>query len=731
MFIKAGNTFDTGMTTLRSGNPARWVAVKTGNFGDNNLTLTIVMDGLQNERNWRLESVDEGDGTFTYYMSQQRNNAWHWMGAGYGESWEGHEGNPNGKLVLLGIDRAVWSTMDPKNETAECVNGVWSATAEGLPAGTTTVKRSMTSLVPVFNVDTKIPLRDLYKWRIVTKEQLLRTMKHTDFADGLTTNLSYLINDRGFERNDYSFFEGDNNSGWVANRLGGITYTVRGSGRYLYTWGFVEGSSNGSKRLTQWESNGSNGKANYNKNGQGYMEPVRLKAQFDNGKHNGNGFSTTDGFDGKADAKFGYLEFEGVGTVSSYINVPADGAGVYRVAAYGFSQGAHDAYIFATTQDPSTLTAADINNPSVVRISAPFKKVNGYDKNNKNDVKAAGNDFVYNKTDYLRELEIEIPASESKIYFGVVKLEATETQYNRTGYYYDSDWVGADQFDITYLGTGNPLWLDERAQNYLENSNMQEDADYKLRAIRLHRAFELGQWNSFVYPMNLTTLQVRNAFGDGTLEAKLVGSGNLSGSSDFIDFQSIPLPATGTAIKAGEFYIIKPQNNMLTSTEDDPFTESTSDKRTYYNMGNATFKVADLPQEVTVTPYKNDKTNESIYSHATYFNDTQIPAGSYVLGKRKSDEKYNMFYLKSGTTIKGFRGWITDEDAVLNQNAKLISINGVIDETTSIYGLPAVNKRTDDNAVYDLSGRKVADAKSMTRLSKGIYVLNGKKWIVK
>ena len=149
-------------------------------------------------------------------------------------------------------------------------------------------------------------------------------------------------------------------------------------------------------------------------------------------------------------------------------------------------------------------------------------------------------------------------------------------------------------------------------------------------------------------------------------------------------------------------------------------------------MGDASFVKADLPTAVGVKECKNETEGESIYSHATYFNETSIPAGSYVLGKHKDTHVYNMYYLKTGTTIKGFRGWITETNQTTTPaSSKRISINGIYDDTTSIDGMPVVNTRNDGNVVYDLSGRKVADAETMGRLSKGIYVVNGKKWIVK
>lgn len=739
IFHKSGNniSFDTGMTTLKgNGEPAKWLFCSTGSWTNNDLTLTIVMDGRQNQGTWTLESVNDGTNTNTYYMRQGNM----WMGAAYGENDSHHDGDPNGVLALLSssYDKAVWSTANPTGSTPYSCE---LKEIEKASLGEGPVDRSMATEVQVFNADTKVPLRDLYKWRIVKKSDLLASMTSGDIGDGLSTNLTYLINDRGFERNDYSFYNSDD--GWNVNRFSGTTYSGSGSGRYLYTWGFVSGQASGAVRQTQQEANnGSN-----TINNQCYMQPVRLKAQFDDGDHNANGTTATgkgqkDGFDGKADAKFGFLEFEGVGTVSTYIKAPA--SGVYRVSAYGFYQGPHPAYFFATTKEPNELTVADINNPEVVSLSSAMKSVEGFNKSVKGspkstsatkDVIGAGYDFVYNKTDYRRELQISVTEGQT-IYFGVVKLEATETRYQQTNYYYDSDWVGADQFDIVYLGTENAVWFDERNEEYTDNNDIAENIEYKNRAVRFHRTFAKGQWNSFVFPMNLTAVQVRHAFGDGTQVAVLHGLGTLSKNKEIIDFKSIALPAEGAAITAGQMYIIKPENGPLTSSATDPYGEEPY--RTYYDMGNATFNSSSLPATPDDSYWVSDKgigkadgATVAVKAHATYFNGTAIPAGSYVLGQHKTSKKYNMYYLTSGTTIKGFRGWITDDDSVLGGLSKSISINGVLDETDAIDGLTMDERLLQNGAIYDLSGRKVGAVANMSQLPKGLYIVNGKKYVVK
>jgi hypothetical protein len=56
-----------------------------------------------------------------------------------------------------------------------------------------------------------------------------------------------------------------------------------------------------------------------------------------------------------------------------------------------------------------------------------------------------------------------------------------------------------------------------------------------------------------------------------------------------------------------------------------------------------------------------------------------------------------------------------------------------LDETTDINNIEqSDNVQSDDDAIYDLNGRKVAEGKlSNGQLPKGIYIQNGKKIVIK
>ena len=758
--------FETGMNTGGSSVLGSNIPEITSNSynpwdnGDN--TYTVMMDGSEligngntdpmlarnTYRNIHFKRVQgTASDVFTYYIYEDFGNrstkynkenngsgtassgdySGVYMGAAYGENWRSFDGDPNGALVLLSssFDKVTWTTVDPLSTTPwPCEVKEVEGYAEG-----TIVQRSMDDEVPIFNLDTEVELRKLYQWRIVTEEQLLASMTNSDVNDGLTTNLTYLINDRGFERNDWSFFDY-----WNTAQFSDVTYNPSGSGsgRYRYTWGMIQknGTSSGYWNIpttTSWETWSGSYIGSRTVSGEYYTYPVRLKAQWNS----------------KTDAKFGFLEFEGIGTAYTYIEAPE--TGVYKISGYGFYQGSHEGYLFATTTNPANQGLSTTSIPSTQK--KVFKNVTGQTKNTIAGVKAAGNDFVYDKDDYYAEIEVHATKGQ-RIYFGVGKNGATRA----TGsgyYYYDSDWVGADQFQIYYLGNEPAKLFDEDKTVSFSDANYMGTSSFTNRTIRLHRKFQKNKWNSFVFPLDLTAVQVRSAFGNDTRVAELKGIGvtDLSNNADIIDFASISLGAEDKAIEAGKLYLLMPTNDPT------PGIASTENKD-YYTLGAASFSGTTL-DAVTMNQdiykpaagSKNADAHNNIKIDGTFFSsldyaDTSlgnknpnkegayIPANSYVIGMKNG--VYTIYYTQSDLKTKGFRGWIVDVEAQQAKSYKM-AINGVSDETDAIENILGESAFTfDGSAIYDLSGRKVAaNANQLNTLPKGMYIVNGKKYVVK
>lgn len=713
-------------------------------------TFTIIMDGRNNNdansyTGWHFEPVDTGDGTITYYMYQNIGNSGggnkkrYYMGAVYGTNGpliegleKGHDGDPVGNLVALSssFDKAVWTSYYPTGNVVDPFTGL-----------------SMSSQVPIFNADTKIELRKLYQWRIVTKEQVLASLRQGDVDDGLSTNLTYLITDRGFERNDWNFFDD-----WKANVFSNnpAASANASGGRYKYTWGYYErnGTSNGNLHFANSATQSSRCVS-----GETWYRPLLLKSQYGD----------------KANAKYGFMEFEGIGTASTQLSVTAPATGYYKISAYGFYSGSHPGYMFATVKSPTQLASTDFSGDGVQSSDRTFacakllevtkspmlnadKGLEGSVVKQSDDtyalqgVMGAGYDFVFNKTPYYREVEIYVQEGQT-ICMGVAKTDATRSAADYTlngNYYHDTDWVGADQFMLTYLGDEEPVLFDEDKEvTFTDDSYLGRHNYEHARAVRLHRTFQKNMWNSFVFPLDLTAVQVRSGFGDATQVAELVGIGTESGDANVIDFMSVQLPAEGKAITKGKFYLIKPVN--------DP-TKPVSGIE-YYSLGSQKLNTEDLITGVVEDQYdpiagtENAEGHNSIMVKGTFFSsigydrdsgnkdpDTSgpyVPAGSYVMSNDR------VYHTQSDLKTKGFRAWIVDvEDSPAKTYNYRIAFNGVVDENGSTEIEQVVNEkmgqRQAGGGVYDLSGRKVADAiTSHDSLPKGLYIVNGKKFVVK
>ena len=113
-----------------------------------------------------------------------------------------------------------------------------------------------------------------------------------------------------------------------------------------------------------------------------------------------------------------------------------------------------------------------------------------------------------------------------------------------------------------------------------------------------------------------------------------------------------------------------------------------------------------------------------------------IPAKSYILGTPSGATGSKWYYTKVAVNnVKGLRGWLeTGKDESTAEGVKFF-INGVEEgEVTAIEGIESsmeVSKRINSN-IYNLNGQLVrSNSVSAEGLDKGIYIIGGKKVVVK
>lgn len=309
----------------------------------------------------------------------------------------------------------------------------------------------------------------------------------------------------------------------------------------------------------------------------------------------------------------------------------------------------------------------------------------------------------------------------------------------------DESWTCVDNFTFEYCGNSaveEDLFLSEEETD-VAYINLQKDADYS-HTLRLKRSFKENVWNSLVLPVNLTTQQVLTAFGGNTKLSMLTDTDN---SGLLINFTKKDLTEpTDIVIEAGKLYIIKPQVVMPENSETKSKVLSVEGGdditidlgNTYYTINQVTLNQEndweDTVSEKIVTSVedygikfvgtfvtKGESTNDNSVSDKA-----PIPANSYVLSGGK------WYYSNTPVNkVKGFRGWLETGKAASDVK---IFINGVEEgEATAIEGVRSDSKVSAVSGnIYNLNGQLVrSNSVSAEGLDKGIYIIGGKKVVVK
>ena len=734
----------------------------------NTINLTTLLDGeKQTNKNggnfdmqWkfvRVEDPSETD-TCTYYMYLVHTRSTpvkYYLGAAWGE-WHVPDGKGDGQFVFLDDDRSCWTTANVINNTNK---------------------------LQLENGD-NVEIQKLYQWRLISLKEFIEVLN--DDGVGMNPSISTLISDRDFTRNSDDFYNGnDSYDHWVVSTLSGHNY-AEDTKRYTYTSAdYKKGTQNNNNQWLNNQRSISGRVIN-----EPWDRPVKLKVVFDrkiNTATNNDGNSFADSQqEGMKNAKFGFLPFEGVGTISTNFLAPKPGWYQIQCTGFSMSENNHDAYLFArvipnsrANELENQFTVPSTEQPYYGKVTLKKLKFGTYSKNSYPACLEVGQELLFNADAHKQKVWVFVSQSDwdegnQTIRVGIGKDQATKSQLIGGGYY-DTDWVCVDDIRASYMGLGPVFFYeDEEDLNYLSHedghrqrflANEYEPAQWSSRysgAANLQRSFTKGEWNTFSFPLPLTGEQVRNAFGDNCELLRLNSIGNLSNNDCIIDFETVNLLTLDYVVTPEYLYMLKP-------TISPAFGENPRGEMAYYyDLGKMFFStnlddaddpdynnpVMDLSKYQGQQPVDSYQGNNDGCGHFTFiqtpdFNsfhvdsdgkipssvtspaDSYAPKGSYAMSGGK------MYELSRDTRIKGFRGWISLTHSIFDDPSSLaagafIAIDGVIDgdATTVIdrHAIVPVNPNA-ISAVYDLSGRKIGE--SLDRLPKGIYIVNGKKLLVK
>ena len=327
------------------------------------------------------------------------------------------------------------------------------------------------------------------------------------------------------------------------------------------------------------------------------------------------------------------------------------------------------------------------------------------------------------------------------------------------------EWTVFDDFRLLYASKtiDSDLILDQDRDNldYLKNSNHL----FKNKTLHLNKKFVLNKWNTFVLPVNLTRDQVWSAFGGTTRLAKL---SNLTETA--IEFESVDLTKLTDeepAIVAYQPYIIFPVKDVdVTPKYTGKVTvgnklEEVTIAANHYVIPKVTIPTKkDGDKEVSDWSYlSNDHWTTSkestdgrmmaLGTFARTFGDaTQDADGKWNITNKDKiidgrEDLKNCYFFDNGKMylskdrprgLRGFSCWFkptTNNDTAPNAQ---LTIDGVSQGTTGIEDILADYEQPVGrfaNGVYNMNGQLVKQGNSTAGLPSGMYIVNGKKCIVR
>ena len=227
--------------------------------------------------------------------------------------------------------------------------------------------------------------------------------------------------------------------------------------------------------------------------------------------------------------------------------------------------------------------------------------------------------------------------------------------------------------------------------------------------IKVKRTIKAGVWSTICLPFDMTKAQVEAAFGSGT---KLAEFTDYSTTKEGSDVTGINVTFTEAEVEDGIYlcanypYIIKATKNL---------TEFTV---------NAAIDEVELSDAESTTKRSKKPIGKFI---GTYVAQTTVPANSLFL----SDNQF--CYSTGATKMKAFRGYFTFNDVLSSINsasARLrMSIKDGEDNTTTIEEVDFLPIST--GRVYSVSGTYMGENVDKNQLPKGVYIISGKKQVVK
>lgn len=300
-------------------------------------------------------------------------------------------------------------------------------------------------------------------------------------------------------------------------------------------------------------------------------------------------------------------------------------------------------------------------------------------------------DTNYDHTGYMLISEgyvtYEFPVQAGKTYY----LFASRTKLALSGFCFD--------IDPSYDTDVTSVTLDGNTNNTTTINGLKEGKQYNVTLN--NRTFRSGRWYSVVLPFSVSQKQMKSVFGDGV---KVLHYSDVTGTDLNLFEHFYQMIVGGTPV------LVKPSQEVTNPV----FNNVTLTSKEVVDIVNTGFKCTGS------------------------WNNVDFPAYSYFI-----DAKTNSFYQYDPTKVEtgtvkphagAFRSWIIASENASTAKQLTMHINGIEEqgETTAIWNAISGNDDAEvaSKGIYSLSGQKM-NAADTSSLPKGIYIVNGKKFIVK
>lgn len=307
----------------------------------------------------------------------------------------------------------------------------------------------------------------------------------------------------------------------------------------------------------------------------------------------------------------------------------------------------------------------------------------------KGDGMSETGDDNYDGTGYMLISEgyvtYEFPVKAGKTYY----LFASRTKLALSGFCFDKD--------ASYAATDVTLEGDKDNATTIEGLTVGNQYN-----VTLNRTFDADKWYAVVLPFSVSQKQMKSVFGDGV---KVLHYSDVTGTDLNLFEHFYQMIVGGTPV------LVKPSQEVP----------------------NPVFN------NVTLTSQKVVDIENTGFKCTGSWDNVDFPEYSYFI-----DAKDNTFYLYDPTKVAqgtkaphagAFRSWIISTSTNPSEAKQLtMHINGIEEqgETTAIWNAISGNDDAEvaSKGIYSLSGQKM-NATDTRSLPKGIYIVNGKKFIVK